>query len=424
VWGERRDLRIEIDMDIHYNSKAIERRVKQHIIAHEHRFFAIVQPGFEDTAARELKEIDACKTADRIEGGIEFQSRLEGCYRANICSRTITRVLMRVGEFKADRFDILNKKMGAIPWELYISPQTPVSFSVKSGKSRLYHRGRIEDEAADAIGKRLEQHGIRVSFPENADHGEAQKIFIRLEENKCQISLDTTGDLLYKRGEKTYITQAPIRETLASLILKEAGLKDYDMLLDPMCGSGTFSIEASGIFNNTFPGMDRDFIFMKWPAFREKAYNHLKKKLSDRCDTVHGKKIIASDIDSHSVFTAEKNMESASLKNNITVNQTDFFNHIIEVPHDKKCLIVLNPPYGTRLDRDSTEKIYRSIGLTIKRHYSSCGYAIITPGLEYEKILSLPYDRKILFMNGGIRVAAIIRDARVTSRSSVLSVPL
>jgi len=410
-------------------NKGLIRRVKQHIIAKEHRFFAIFQPGFEETVLRELENIGIKDIRDTIDGGIEFLSKLDGCYRVNICSRTITRLLLRLTRFRVDRFDSLRSKVEGFPWELYILDGTALVFKIVSKKSKLYHTGRIEEEFKAGIKARLLKYGIEASYPGKNISGEiSQCIFIRIEKNKCLVSLDTSGDLLYKRGDRIYVTLAPLRETTAALILLEAGLNKYDVLLDPMCGSGTFSIEAMGIFSGKLPNLNRDFVFKKWPCFRERAYKFLIKTLgeqenpaekSETCVAGKTSKIYASDIDHEPVVIFRKNMEKSVVLNDnkmllpncqLEINRIDFFTQTTHIPPGKKCLIVMNPPYGNRLKKIDIESLYRKIGNTIRNHYQNCGYAIITPGLEYEKIMSLPYDRKILFMNGGIRVAVIFKD--------------
>jgi putative N6-adenine-specific DNA methylase len=224
------------------------------------------------------------------------------------------------------------------------------------------------------------------------------------------VSLDSSGDLLYRRSEKERVTTAPLRETLASLILMEARLDRYDVLLDPMCGSGTFSLEGAGIMLKRPAGARRDFAFTAWPAFSEPAFNHMKKSAPEGPAADGAAPIVyASDSDPAAVEAARENIEAAGLSRFVDLQRRDFFREPVPVPPGKRCLVAVNPPYGRRLGDDS-EGLYRALGACMRRWYGECGYAVITPSLEHEKILSLGYDRKISFVHGGIRVAVIIRD--------------
>ena len=388
---------------------ALEKRVKRQVKARHHLFFAVCQPGFEQTVMRELSLLGIEEFEGTAEGGVEFYCSLEDCYRINMLSRTIIRVLMRISRFRAESFNRLNDIMAKIPWELYLSPGRPVSFSVSCRKSRLYHSGAVEQEARAAVERRASEQGLALSFSAKA----AQEIFLRLDHDHCQVSLDSTGEALYKRGLKRLVTPASLRETTAALILREAAITSYDVLVDPMCGSGTFSLEGAGIARNLFANPDREFSFMHWPAFSTGAYAYLKKNLQPLTAEQTGPgRIIVSDSDPEAVETARANFVSAGLAEICAPEIRDFFAERINIPPGQHCLIVLNPPYGKRLNSANVADVYRKIGETIRKWYSRCGYAVIVPGLEHEKILSLPCDRKVLFMNGGIRVAVIFSDVR------------
>ncbi|MFC1671096.1 class I SAM-dependent RNA methyltransferase [Spirochaetota bacterium] len=399
-------------MDTPINSnKSLARRVKQHVIAGKHQFFAIVQPGFEVAVKKELPEIGIDAVSEIVEGGIEFSSKLEGCYRVNLCSRTITRLLMRLMKFKISRFNKMGRRVSKFPWELYLKAGSSVSFSIKCRHSKLYHTGRIGDEFIKAISARLDEYNSSVSFIEKADGENSQVIFIRMENDICQVSIDSTGRPLYKRGHNKKVTPATLRETLASLILFEAHVSSYDILIDGMCGSGTFSMEAAEIYAGRIPSGKRDFAFMNWPSFKPAAFNYLKNKLLEKENDQIPNRIIVNDVDKDALSVAGDNLKSTGLFNLFDIMSVDFLREEIPFPRDKKCLIVLNPPYGGRLQKKNIDKFYRQLGNIVRSKYRNCGYAIISPGLEYEKILSLRYDKKILFMNGGIKVAVIIKYA-------------
>jgi len=393
--------------------RALARRIKQHLVAREHRFFAVVQPGFEETARAELEEIGISPPFELSEGGVEFTARLEGCYRVNLCSRTVTRVLMRVAGFRADNFKSLERHTLDIPWELYLYKDAPVNFNVSCRHSRLYHSGAVEERARKAVAERLSHNG--------ADRGDTvrgraspvgQAVFVRLEDDVCALSLDASGAPLYRRGYKTRVTEAPLRETLAAAILREAKLEKYDTLLDLMGGSGTFSLEGAMMFQGRRPGLDRSFVFTGWPAFREAAFNHLLKRLraEEQAKAMTGKTVIYRDMDTRAAGAARFNFSSAGLEGVIRAEEGDFLADPVPIPPGR-AFIALNPPWGARLGGpEEARRLYRKIGETVRKHYAGCGYGIIVPGLDLEKVLGLPYDRKILFMSGGVKVGVLIRD--------------
>lgn len=375
------------------SEKAIARRVKQHVNGKEHRFFAVVQPGFEATARAELASIGVEGLGEPVEGGVPFQARLDGMQRTNVASRVVTRVLMRITAFDVDGFGRLARKASAIPWELHLTDGATVSFRVASATSRLFHEGRIEEDFQAAVTGRMAEFGRTVEF---ADGGQA--IHVRLRENRCLVSLDTSGERLHRRGRRTFVSEASLRETIAAALLREAGWPGaYDTLVDPMCGAGTFSVEAMEMAAGRLPGSDREFAFQAWPAFRPAAFAHLTKELAG---SPVPRTVLTSDIDPVAVKTAKANLGDHP------VEVRDFLADP-PPPGDERRLYVLNPPYGKRLAGVDPRRNYRRIG-QILRGDPDAGWAVIVPGLDLEKVLSVPREEKVLFRNGGLSVAALI----------------
>lgn len=392
-------------------TKGLLRRVKQHIIARQHQFFAVVQPGFEQTAATELAALGIEHNVTVVEGGVEFTAKLEECYRVNMACRTISRVIMRIAEFKAVEKDVLRKKVAEIPWELYTRKNVSLLFAVTAKKSRLYHTGMIEGIFLEEAAKRLAAQGAEMFFEEEPVVAERteQKLIIRAHKDRFVVSIDSSGELLYKRGSKILSTDATLRETTAAALLLEADLEKYDGIIDPMCGSGTFTIEGLSILQGQVVNRDRKFAFFNWPAFKSRNFAYIKKEITQRNRDENRQQAFAADSSGKVVDVAKKNILAAGFQGCCFLEAADFFSSQPQLPTGKKFLLVINPPYGSRL-RDNIKKNYRMIGETIRKNYSNCGYAVITPGVEYEKILALPYDKKILFMNGGIKVAVIIKN--------------
>lgn len=389
---------------------ALARRIRQQVNGKPHDFFAIVTPGFESIARRELRSLGIEPTEELHHGGIAFTGRLDDCFRVNLASRTVSRLLMRVARFRTRRFDEFREAMAALPWELYCSPGMTVAFTVTSHASALYHTGRLTEECRAGVSRRLAAFGIAPEFSDAHPAAGIQSVFMRLDHDRCHLSLDTSGDLLYRRGYKRQVTEAPLRETAAAQLLMAARFSEYDELIDPMCGSGTFTLEAASMTAGRLPGEGRSFPFLEWPSFREPAYRYLKRILSERPAAGCPQLFRASDRDPQALAATRANLDDAGLADRVLLEQRDILSEP-PIPGDGTCLLTLNPPFGHRLNRGDSEGLYRSLGRLIRERYSACGYVIIVPGLELEKILSLTYDRKILFRHGGIGVAAIIRDA-------------
>jgi putative N6-adenine-specific DNA methylase len=401
------------------NEKALARRVKDHVIGSRHEFFAVVQPGFEETAGAELRALGISEFKSQTIGGMTFFAKLSDAYRLNLGAGTVSRLLLRLLHFKASGFSEFKRKMTACPWELYLKDKAMVAFSIGAGRCRLWHSGRLEEESLAAIQARLAIYGRQV-FPapkkDIAGDGKVQAIFIRFDRDRCQVSLDTSAGLLYRRGYDKYSAAAPLRETLACAILKAAAIDRYQVLLDPFCGSGTFGLEAGLIFSGRPCNLNRHFAFENWPSFKPAVFQFLKEQLAAELKKqlpAGIKKVYCSDIAAQAVRTAKRNLEVMGLESLLEVKRSNFFQLPRPETDPAGTFLVLNPPYGARLGtKDAASKLYRRIGAKIRGDFSGCGYAIIVPGLELEKVLSLPYDKKILFRNGGIPVSVLVHQSK------------
>ncbi len=393
---------------------AVAKRVRRHVTGREHLFFAVVQPGFEATCLEEFNFLCIGSNRRALHGGVEFTGRLDQCYRANIECRTATRILMRVAEFRARRFSKLRDLAGRLPWELYLSPGTPVSFNVSSRGSRLYHTGRIETEFRRAISARPGMPGPGPAFDESPDKRGNHGVFVRFDDDLCTVSIDSTGEALYRRGSKIRTVEAPLRETTAAGILLEAGIRECRTFADPMCGSGTFSLEAGLIALNIPPGLFRSFAFEAWPSYGAQSRAHLVKSLSGKIKPPQeaGMLFHCSDRDENAAAMARANLEEAGLNGVIVPRRADFFTELLPLAPETPALLALNPPFGKRLSTGREAlAMYRKLGEALRGPFNSWGFAVIAPGGEYETALGLPYEKKIMFSHGGISAAVLIRRA-------------
>ena len=389
-------------------SDALEKRIKKHIIGKPHRFLAVSPLGFEQTLARELDCIlgESATELPHVtgDGKVEFTTKLTEAWKAVAISRVANRVLMEVASFKAENFRELEKKASEIPWELYLDANVipsrardPVKFTnalnihVTCKHSRLYHSDAIAERLYNVIAQSnipqseaSSEGKARPHTPKPDSSGDPipQNLYVNFLDDRCTIWLDLAGEELYKRGFERFVNDAPLKETIASAMIFEAlhflPSTSYS-LLDLMAGSGTFSLEAACIANKIIPGTCRDFALKHQPAFKEATWNFITRSVTlsetkgpvKSCNSIAN--IITSDISERAVNIIKHNIECSPLaqiapnENTPTIypQLRDFFSYtakeIVDACDDASPILVLNPPYGKRLDFDAP-KLYTQIG--------------------------------------------------------------
>ncbi len=382
---------------------AFEKRIKRRVSGREHDFFIVCSPGLEKICRSEIIAAGFPEnTPTLVEGGIEFTGRISDCAALNLNLRSPSRILLRMGRFKADSFEKLEKKIRGIDFALFLPKNCDLKFSVTARKSRLYHSDAIAQRCEAII---LEQLKSEDTF--TAQTPSTQTLHVRADQDEFFISLDTSGDLLYKRGIKQKITPAPLRETLAFALLFRAGFSAGDILLDPMCGSGTFSLEAAMIKAGVPPGLFRPFAFESWPGFSPKAFAHLKKQAKENQSPVPEKQIFASDVDDQAVAVMKENMSGHDFCKTIDLCQKDFFSlSRPKVPSGKKGVIMMNPPYGKRLEgKTGTKNFYREIEKKLMSDFKGWRLGLILPSKEALPNSLLRLQLKSIF-HGGLNLFA------------------
>lgn len=372
----------------------LEKRLKRQIIGKPHRFLAIAPLGFEETLAYELSlfglEFPDDESAPHVtgDGKVEFFAKITEAWKAVAYSRVANRVFIHIADFKAENFRELEKKAAEIPWELYLQchpersnvgceVEGSLDIHVTCKHSRLYHSDAIVERLRDIIHSPADCHS---DSPANSHSGEGrnqhslsntQLLYVTLIDDRCTIWLDLAGEELYKRGHERFVNDAPLKETIAAAMILEATHCQPSTsycLLDFMAGSGTFSLEAAYTANGLIPGKCRDFSLKHQPAFKEATWIFITK--SETGKKIFFSKIITSDISPKAVEIIQHNVESSPLasleQTPITPQVKDFFsytaNEIAEAcPSEASPIIVLNPPYGKRLDFDAP-KLYTQIG--------------------------------------------------------------
>jgi len=384
---------------------AFEKRVKRKIIAREHTFFASCAPGLKTLLANEIMALNMRSEKIAIKkGGLEFSGKLHDCYTANLKLRCPIRILMRIGRFKAENFSTLEKKLMDLDIELILKTDTKLNFYVSAKGSRLYHTSAIAKRADKILTCKLSKTPGGIITKEK-NRPVIQDIFIRAEDDHFEISIDSSGGLLHKRGIKKLTSHAPLRENLAWAVLMFTGFSKNDILIDPMCGSGTFSLEACLFKNNIPPGFYRNFAFQSWQCFRKEKWKYIKQQAQDRFRSCDNVEIFASDIDIKAVSALKKNLSRHSLNNNIGLNAHDFFSINPKQFTEKKGVVVLNPPYGKRVGKDlEISCFYNEIKSKLKKDFKGWRVGIIAPEKRLLKRCSFQKTNIRPFYHGGLDI--------------------
>ena len=365
------------------------------------KLFAVVSPGLEAACASELTGL-GFDEVQVVPGGVEFSGGLREIYLANLWLRSAGRVLVRFGEIRCRDFPTLYQKALRLPWGRYLKTETRLQVRVVSRQSRLQHTGRIAETLQQAVDRALG----RTAMAEDpaATH---QLLIARLEDDCCHLSLDSSGELLHRRGYREDVGPAPMRETLAAGILQLLGWDGSTSLVDPMCGSGTFPIEGALLAEGRPPGRNRLFSFMAWPRYRPGLWQVLVEE-AERTRKARSPLIVGSDRDGQVLAAARRNAERAEVGSRLHFREVDLADL---AGFDKPGLVLCNPPYGARLGSNKDlVPLYRRIGQVYQNVFAGWRGALICPDPHLAAATGLPLRQSALLNNGGIRVGLWVTD--------------
>ena len=384
---------------------SLSKRIKRHVIGRVRTYFAATAPGFESLCLKELKALALpIENASAIPGGVEFKGRLTDCYLANLHLRTANRILMRIDQFKAYSFSQIQNKAAGIPWELFLLSNSSPRINVKTHHCRLYHSDAIGERFSNTIAKHIQKK----SPASDRDKTIEQTIFIRGVDDRFIVSIDSSGDHLHKRGLKTHPGKAPLRETTAAAALLMAEYQGNGPLIDPMCGTGTFSLEAAMVAGGQPPGWFRKYAFMEWPSFRPAHWEHLKNRCEMNFSSQQTPAIFASDKDSVACDRLNKCLAQTHLAGAIKVTHQDFFEFLPKDLTDQTGLVAINPPYGRRLEtRRESSQLFTKICTRLKREYKGWNLILISPNKELTQ--GVPFKlAKYPISHGGMKPVMMI----------------
>ena len=353
--------------------------------------------GFEEILSEELLKLGAQKI---IKGNrnVSFYGDKGFMYKSNISLRTALKIIKPIKEFRFKDIDEYYKKIYEIKWEDYLDFNSSFLINSVVFNSKIFNNSKFTSlKAKDAIVDRF-----RNKFknrPSINSFNPELKIEIHVNRNFCTISLDSSGESLHKRGYKKYNSAAPLNEVLAAgIILMSAWDKKSD-LLDPMCGTGTFLIEAAMIARNIAPNLNRlAFAFEKWKDWDNELFETIEESVKSK-EIEFEHKLYGFDISGAMIKKAEKNIEISGLGVDIEIVKKDFLTSI-KTDNDK-LHVLINPPYDKRISAD-VNQLYKKIGDTLKNNYLYSDVWIITANLEAIKSIGLKSSKKIKLFNANL----------------------
>jgi len=350
--------------------------------------------GLEELLAQELRRLGASKVEIGTRN-VTFEGDKGFMYKANLCCRTAIKILKPISSFNVFTEEDIYKKVYAIPWEQYMDVDGSLAVDATVFSEQFTHSKYIALKTKDAIVDRFrDKEGRRPDV--DLDHP-TLKVNIHIDRNICTLSLDSSGQSLHKRGYKVASTMAPINEVLAAGMIMLSGWTGQCNLLDPMCGSGTILTEAAMIACNIPPNLNREeFGFENWPDFDVDLFELIENAALKKIKDFHFK-IEGFDLEADIVSKAKENIKSANLEEFISVRKQDFFESKKE--NDNSLYIIFNPPYDERIQVDA-EKLYASIGTTLKHGYPGTEAWMITANMEALKHVGLRPSRRIRLYNG------------------------
>ncbi|MGB1312723.1 THUMP domain-containing class I SAM-dependent RNA methyltransferase [Bizionia paragorgiae] len=349
--------------------------------------------GFEDILANELIQLGAQEVKTGVRN-VSFVGDKGFMYKANLALRTATKILKPINSFKIKTEQDLYKQIYKMDWSKYLKSSGTLAVDATVNSTVFTHSLYISQKTKDAIVDKFrdetgERPNVDLKFPD-------LKINIHIDREVCNVSLDSSGESLHKRGYKTATNIAPINEVLAAGLIILSGWDGQSDFMDPMCGSGTMLAEAAMIACNIPPNlMRKEFAFERWQDWDVELFEKIEESLLKKTRDFHHK-IFGFDKSPSAVTKAKENVQNAHLEEFISIKHEDFFK--TQKGGDEKLHMVFNPPYGERLDIEM-ESFYKNIGDTLKQNYPNTDAWFITSNLDALKHVGLRPSRKIHLMN-------------------------
>ncbi len=369
--------------------------------------YVVCPPGLENVTAREMESVGIITGDENTaiipgSGGIEFSGGVSALVQANYTLRSATRVLVRMGSFIATGFPELKRKVKRLPWQQFLRHDSQLALRVTCKKSRLYHSGAVEERVLAAIRSAT---GYKLPVVKDDSGSAAQLLVVRLQRDKCTISIDASGEALYRRGYRQAVAKAPLRENIAAAMLLNSDWDGEAPLLDPFCGSGTIPLEAALLSRGIMPGSQRSFAFLKWPLFDMKQWELFREKFAGR-PSDRQPVIVAADRDAGAIDSCRANAERAAVLDSLTLLNQSF--SAISPPENGPGWIVSNLPYGVRVSKNKDlRNLYTKMGTVFREKFSGWRFTLLVNDLQLFGHSRLKHAKPVTISNSGLRVYLI-----------------
>lgn len=361
-----------------------------------YKLLATAAMGLESIVANEVKELGYETTTDN--GKVFFEGTARDIAKANLWLRTADRVKLIAGEFEATTFDDLFEQTKAIEWEKYLPVDAEFPVQGKSVKSKLHSVPTCQSIVKKAIVERMKKAYHRNAFLDES--GPRFKIEVSILKDKVQLSIDTSGAGLHKRGYRVGQGEAPLKETLAAALIKLSRWSPDRPFVDPFCGSGTIVIEAAMIGQNIAPGYNREFDSEQWPWIGSKIWDEVRAEAEEQANYDQPLNILGTDIDHRMIQIAEENVIEAGFAGIVRLQQrqvTDF------TTTEENGVVIGNPPYGERIGEvEVIEEMIGDMGQMFSK-YPTWSVYMLSSMEGFEKLYGQKATKKRKLYNGFIR---------------------
>lgn len=352
--------------------------------------------GLEDVLVNELMKLGA-RDIVPFKRGVSFTGDKGFMYKANLCLRTALKVLVPIYSFTANNEHELYEKMKEYEWEELLNTDDTLAINATVNSDEFNHSLYVSQKTKDAICDRfVDKFDVRPNVDLDRP---TVRIYVHIFRNQVNVSLDSSGDSLFKRGYRVDIDTAPMKEVLAAGMVLLSNWQPHLPLIDGMCGSGTLGIEAALFANNIPPGVFREeFGFMKWHDYDKELWDTIYESTINRIkDDMPN--IISSDIDIVPLEMAKRNGAVAKVDDVIQYEHISFFDLMPTKPHGT---ILLNPPYDERIKMEDTNAFYKQIGDKLKKDFGGWTCWIISSNMEAIKSIGLHPSKKMTLFNASL----------------------
>ena len=361
------------------------------------KFFATCPRGLELALVDELRLLNA-QDIHAVGGGVRFAGEFFLCYRVNLASRLASRILWQVAADPYRTEDDVFRSVYRLPWTKWFDPRRTIRVDVSATKSPLASLNFVTLKIKDAVCDKIRRlSGRRPDVDTRAPDVPIQG---HLTDRDFTLYLDTTGEPLFKRGQRMATGEAPLRENLAAGILRLAGWAPGVPLLDPMCGSGTILLEAANMALDIAPGLGRGFAFEKLKNFDARHWRELLRGATARQKPKKPAAIYGSDRSADVLKAARENLLAAGLEKVVSLKRADVLEIIAPA---KQGIIVTNPPYGVRLgEQQALAEFYPKLGDLLKKQFSGWRAYLLSADMRLPKLIHLAVSKRIPLYNGAL----------------------